>query len=371
MTGLEVTQPNKRLTAERLEKLERIRFCWSAKHVRKNGITKLTEFNGNGNGNVSDSSQGAAHATTAADSASSNKSLKRAAMDDLGGGRAAARLRLAETQWEEMYDRLTHYKNINGDCLVPRKYEHDPKLASWVETQRVLWNKDYRQFSLQEEAGEGYVEKPCPGEAYPACAVLDPLDVHNEQLVTALPPASTTATSTTGWQGATPEDAAEVAATMALEAPTAVSTTTVPAISLEGGGAVDADAEGAAIVPFIKRLTPERKEKLDSLGFVWSLRSKRIEDHWDEMFRQLVEYKTGHGDCLVPSRYEENLKLGKVCSCSHKDGTSYYSWFLVFDEMRHSQLSFFVYYNMPSGSKRNATNLPNCNVPPTRHFKRI
>jgi hypothetical protein len=26
---------------------------------------------------------------------------------------------------------------------------------------------------------------------------------------------------------------------------------------------------------------------------------------------QLVQYKEGHGDCLVPSRYEENLKLGK------------------------------------------------------------
>ena len=29
------------------------------------------------------------------------------------------------------------------------------------------------------------------------------------------------------------------------------------------------------------------------------------------MFRQLIQYKEGHGDCLVPSRYEENLKLGK------------------------------------------------------------
>ena len=29
------------------------------------------------------------------------------------------------------------------------------------------------------------------------------------------------------------------------------------------------------------------------------------------MFQQLVEYKEKHGDCLVPSRYEENNKLGK------------------------------------------------------------
>lgn len=36
-----------------------------------------------------------------------------------------------------------------------------------------------------------------------------------------------------------------------------------------------------------KRLTKERKEKLDAIGFVWSLRNKRIDDHWDEMFRQV------------------------------------------------------------------------------------
>ena len=29
------------------------------------------------------------------------------------------------------------------------------------------------------------------------------------------------------------------------------------------------------------------------------------------MFNQLKEYKIKHGDCLVPSRYEENFKLGK------------------------------------------------------------
>jgi len=90
----------------------------------------------------------------------------------------------------------------------------------------------------------------------------------------------------------------------------------------------------------IPRLSQERKDKLDAIGFVWSLRSKRIEDHWDLMFRQvrtmqwaivsfyhllqsdvfsfsvshlnvsdylrsqLVQYKEKHGDCLVPSRYD-------------------------------------------------------------------
>lgn len=44
-----------------------------------------------------------------------------------------------------------------------------------------------------------------------------------------------------------------------------------------------------------KRLTQELKERLDGLGFVWSLRHKRIADHWQHMFDQLVEYKAAHG----------------------------------------------------------------------------
>lgn len=60
-----------------------------------------------------------------------------------------------------------------------------------------------------------------------------------------------------------------------------------------------------------KRLTPDRKQKLDELGFVWSLRTMRIESHWDQMFRRLLAYKEQYGDCLVPSRYEADLKLAK------------------------------------------------------------
>jgi hypothetical protein len=37
----------------------------------------------------------------------------------------------------------------------------------------------------------------------------------------------------------------------------------------------------------LNRLSVEKKAKLDELGFVWSLRNKRIDDHWDEMFGQV------------------------------------------------------------------------------------
>eukprot|EP00980_Cylindrotheca_fusiformis_P006910 scaffold1442_cov128-Cylindrotheca_fusiformis.AAC.31 len=197
-SGQEIIHPNKRLTTERLQKLESIGFAWVAKYVKKS-------------------------------------SPKRNPSETLSIGETTMmqqerqqqrRQRLNEALWEEMYQRLVHYKEQFGDCLVPRKFEGDPKLATWVETQRVLWNKEIKQ---------GGTSTPPPAQ---------------------------------------PE-------TMDME-----------------------DAKS-------KRLTAERKQKLDALGFVWSLRSKRIDDHWDEMFRQLVDYKKVHGDCLVPSRFESNLKLGK------------------------------------------------------------
>lgn len=50
-----------------------------------------------------------------------------------------------EDQWNEMYERLVQYKDKNGDCVVPKGFPGDPKLACWVETQRHQFSKYYAQ----------------------------------------------------------------------------------------------------------------------------------------------------------------------------------------------------------------------------------
>lgn len=190
-TGREIVHPNKRLTADRLQKLESVGFAWVAKFIKKTPTKKEEEE------------------VSTLEAVNAQQQRKQ---------------RLNEAQWEDMYQRLVQYKQQYGDCLVPRKFEGDSKLATWVETQRVLWNKEVKSNS----------------------------------------------------------------------------------------NANDPDAIPITEEAKLKRLTPARKQRLDELGFVWSLRNKRIEDHWDEMFRQLLDYKKVHGDCLVPSRFESNLKLGKV-----------------------------------------------------------
>ena len=53
----------------------------------------------------------------------------------------------------------------------------------------------------------------------------------------------------------------------------------------------------------------ERRDKLNSIGFVWSVRelgrSSKRDKAWNDKFERLVEYKQEHGDCLVPQNYKE------------------------------------------------------------------
>ena len=44
---------------------------------------------------------------------------------------------LGATRWEEMFARLFRYKDRNGHCNVPKKWEKDPQLGGWVSKQRL------------------------------------------------------------------------------------------------------------------------------------------------------------------------------------------------------------------------------------------
>lgn len=294
-----VVTPNKRLNAERLQRLQGIGFAWSAKNLRKPKPTSLLP----------------------GQTPKRSKSLVGSAVD--AAQKAASRQRLNDAQWTEMYDRLFKYKESHHDCLVPKKFEEDPKLATWVETQRVLYNRDYRKQGtkggdLQNDNNppqEHLMEGGEPSGAEVATGSKTPEEWAAELDTSGAPS-----------QEATAEDAAEVAATMeaaAMEIVEEVVTTVATdadmqedhgelptADSKDHGELVDVSMDdtatkgGTVCVITHKRLTQERKDKLEVLGFVWSLRSKRVDDHWDEMFNQLIEYKENYHDCLVPSRYE-------------------------------------------------------------------
>jgi hypothetical protein len=162
------------------------------------------------------------------------------------------------------------------DCLVPKKYEEDPKLASWIETQRVLYNRDYKM--NESRLRDFHRESPDLG-------MVDPSDIKSPEEWAMEMDKGTPATE---------EDAAEVAATMAEAAMEVVNDVVAPMDDIvdivTGGSDTDAgldsqhgdDLMSDSMLQLGRRLSHERKEKLDALGFVWSLRSKRVDDHWDQ-----------------------------------------------------------------------------------------
>jgi len=50
-------------------------------------------------------------------------------------------------------------------------------------------------------------------------------------------------------------------------------------------------------------LSPDRKKRLDEIGFIWDA----LDFQWEERFNELVAYKTDHGDVDVPSKWPSGL----------------------------------------------------------------
>ncbi|GKY95090.1 hypothetical protein MPSEU_000473000 [Mayamaea pseudoterrestris] len=247
-TGKEIAIPSTRLSAERLEKLQAIDFAWTAKNVvRKRVADAMNE----GNGRSPSAVTGMTKRPTGSFTGVSCKAND-------------------ESQWYELFDLLVEYKQTYGHCLVPRKYDACPRLAAWVEQQRRA------VATLTKSAS--------------ASAALNQVsDFSPEKFAT--PPLAFDSTNHLGAVG-------DVEIYLG-------------AISSEHDSPKIINDKTSAFTCVDKTLSSEKKAKLDALGFVWSLRSKRVDDHWETMFQQLLDYRQMYGDCLVPSRWEKNPKLGK------------------------------------------------------------
>ena len=129
-SGLEVVEPNKRLNQERLTRLAEIGFCWSAKNKKKT-TTTTTASSADSVGTAAGLDGPTAPIPTAAGASGPPKKPAAAAVSD-------------DATWQSMYQRLVEYREKFGNCLVPRKYPDDPRLAQWVDAQRVLGNQSHR-----------------------------------------------------------------------------------------------------------------------------------------------------------------------------------------------------------------------------------
>jgi superfamily II DNA or RNA helicase len=66
------------------------------------------------------------------------------------------------------------------------------------------------------------------------------------------------------------------------------------------------------------RLLASRRERLDSIGFVWKLFSRSSNKSWDEQFGELQAFRSQHGRCNVPRNWPENPSLATWVSHQRK-----------------------------------------------------
>jgi hypothetical protein len=59
-----------------------------------------------------------------------------------------------DKKWNMQYEQLVKFKQNNGHCLVPRKYEQDKSLARWVRNQRSTNNNEKIRLDRKERLEE-------------------------------------------------------------------------------------------------------------------------------------------------------------------------------------------------------------------------
>eukprot|EP00546_Thalassionema_frauenfeldii_P016745 CAMPEP_0178896718 /NCGR_PEP_ID=MMETSP0786-20121207/1338_1 /TAXON_ID=186022 /ORGANISM="Thalassionema frauenfeldii, Strain CCMP 1798" /LENGTH=301 /DNA_ID=CAMNT_0020567171 /DNA_START=3171 /DNA_END=4076 /DNA_ORIENTATION=- len=95
----------------------------------------------------------------------------------------------------------------------------------------------------------------------------------------------------------------------------------------------------------MERLSDRQVRALDALGFDWG--ETYGKDLWNNRYGELREYKRIHGNCLVPTKYKDNSKLGRWVSTQRsklKKG--------ILDREKIDQLNeigFVWDYNHPGG----------------------
>jgi DNA-binding TFAR19-related protein (PDSD5 family) len=164
--------------------------------------------------------------------------------------------------WEKNFEALVAYKAEFGDCLVPQKFIYRGlKLGSWVNIQRGI--KDKLTPERRQRLNDlGFV--------------WDPLTHQWEKNFKAL---------------------------VAYKAE--FGDCLVPKTLIYRGLNLGSWVNTLRSVK--DKLTPERRQRLNDLGFVWDIKAY----YWEKNFEALVAYKAEFGDCLVPQKFIYlGLKLG-------------------------------------------------------------
>jgi hypothetical protein len=166
-------------------------------------------------------------------------------------------------RWDEMFAQLVEFQKKHGHCNVSRRCPENPRLANWVNNQRLRRRCGRLKQDRIDRLNEiGFVWSAC--------------DKWNANL-------------------------ADLAEFQRVHGHCRVSTLDKDHASL-GCWVRDQRAKGRKGL-----LTAEQIEQLNRMGFEWNGRQRP--ERWEEMFAAFVEFKEAHGHCNVPKAWPENRSL--------------------------------------------------------------
>ena len=187
-----------------------------------------------------------------------------------------------QQRWLEQFERLKEFRRKYGHCRVPISYE-DKSLVSWVHQQREA----YRKFN-QQETNDGSIT---------SCMTLQRIELLDSVSFT--------------WN--VYDEAWNNMFARLLTYKERYGNTNVPRGYEEDVELSYWVAKQRALYSKLQTgdkqqtgdLTKERIKLLEGEGFIWAI----LEHTWENWIEQLLQYKESHGDCAIPSTYEENQEF--------------------------------------------------------------
>lgn len=219
-------------------------------------------------------------------------SVNKATRDDLTG-KVAESKKISENKqnvWLEFLGKLKLYKQVHGNCLVPRGYDVNPRLANWVCEQRKQFKllKDGKKTNITQERIDMLDEIGFAWNAQQAAWDSHFYDLRNFR--------------ETHGHCLVPEQFKEF-----------------PKLYVwikEQRRHYSLWKQGKP-----SHMTEQRYQALESIDFCWDHR----EAIWSTRLQQLKDYKDTAGHCLVPAEFPDNPKLGRWVKQQRKE---YRKWLL-------------------------------------------
>jgi hypothetical protein len=320
--------PNPKMTAARIAKLEALGFAWRLSRGGSHGsvweawLAKLIAYKAeHGDCNVpqgwaEDPSLGTWVSNQRANKKKLAASIDRgdpnpkmtaariAKLEALGFAWHAARLardlqhvaEAASARWEAQLAKLTAYKAEHGDCNVPGRWAEDPGLGEWVKNQRTRKKKLDRGDPNPHMTAARAMQLEALGFAWGL--------KHDAEAASAQ------------WE-------AQLA--KLIEYKVAHGDCKVPVGWAEDpqlGSWVRSQRKAKKELDRgdpNPHITVARVAQLEALDFAWALRLDQ--GSWEAQLAKLIEYKAEYGDCNVPVRWAEDPGLGKWVNNQRKGKT--------------------------------------------------